>query len=131
MCLKTVDFALRYDKTEQAFIGYGFKKVDYSMLRKLQSGEWLEATGRRNCVNAAKIKLETKRPIKASDGNNYLAGFHTFTKEKHAREYNATSPYVVKVMYKDVIGFGINKSGYRALNGPTVISKYIKLVGTL
>jgi hypothetical protein len=122
MCLKTVDFALQYDRRNKFYYGIGYKKVDDKIAKDLRN--WKEATGWE--THSLHLAKEC-----SGDGKEYRPGFHIFLDEQSARDYQSRSSVIIRVKFREVLAYGTNETNYdenlRWNSAPCVIARYMKL----
>lgn len=143
MCLYSVDkLNLKFDEKEQCFVGVGFKKLQYNIVdktgrinpsllskvfdncKKLENG-WYESTGSRVDDN-----VNDSRLIYSTNGGLYYPGFHIFSSCLDAKNYYYNHGTLVKVMYSEVTGIGLNTTSI-SNKGRCIIAKYMKIIGKL
>lgn len=154
MCLETLTLNLKYDKEEKAFVGYGYKSLEYEKLSKYRDGKWHKATGAYPSVFNTNPQVDFDRTEKAvrssiyddKDNNvrEYWPGFHIFLRMEDAVQYNngyynnyareAYSPKsgkrLILVQYKFVTAFGTNSTS-TGNSGPCVIAQEMKYIKTI
>ncbi len=121
MCLSTTDFSLEWDNGGHAFVGYGYKRVKERDLIKYKT--WQEAKCDKFTESPSK-----NYTTKSNDGKSYIPGFHIFLSRSAARSYTSNAK-LVKVKFKEVLGFGTNMAG--SSNRPCIIARYMKIVEIL
>jgi hypothetical protein len=127
MCMNKVDFSLVYNAKSNSYIGVGYKKIHKEKAKKYGK-TWHRATG--SIVDNADLDYKFLRTSvsRPTPGSSYHNGFHIFLNKVDAESYsrNLTDLIVVKVEYKNVLGFGTNKTADRS--GPCVIAEYMRVV---
>lgn len=147
MCLEAVKFQMYWDKKEQCFVGYGYKKMkcldangrlNGSRLKKymnaiqLENG-WFEAVGSKfgSHINNSNVVM-CDNTIQ-----EYFPGFHIFRDIEDAKSYphvNGSGVGIVQVKFSELIAAGTNYAGHEnsiKKFGSCYVSKYMKIVGVV
>ena len=136
MCLNTVELALYWNETEQAYVGTGYKS--YVQLScnwnyiNFKIGKWFNFNPKNwkynDKLSYHEINKYERYCEEGDDSKKYVPGFHIFLKAIDAKNYG--NAYVYEVMYKNVLGFGTNHTN-GTIAGQCVIAADMKIVRKL
>ena len=132
MCLKDIAFSM--EEVDGVLVGIGYKAFKCYISGDLKLGY----DGCKYKLNQwMKAKNDIHSVTRTEDKNLYSTGFHIFLNKDDANRYYERPSYnpiiIKKVLFKDIVAFGTNRTYTRLRNGrvvyrPCVIARSMKIL---